>query len=388
MTDFKAFFGILKSKFFIICVYIGIFAVIMSISSNVGNGEGGIDYSAYDFDIAVIDYDNSPLSKAITSYIKENMSLIDIIETEEGMEDALFERVVEYILIIPNNYQSDILNGNNPVLESKKVPDAYGAKFAESVIRQYIDTFYIYQKQYDGLNEESISKVINMTDASVMKKTDVAVKHESISKEKENLAETFNFGAYVILACVIWVVSEVLAIFFEKNIARRSAVSPITQYQQNKSIIAYSFLCMLIAWIIIMLVCVLTLGKSMLNIQGMLMSVNMFLISLIALACGFAVSVIFQTKNARNAAANVIALGFSFISGVFVPLSMLSTEVKSIAAFLPTYWYTKANNTIAELTKFSLTKSGDVLMCFGIEMLFFITIISVGMVSKRQMQKD
>lgn len=49
------------------------------------------------------------------------MSLTDIIQTEEGMEDALFERIVEYILIIPEHYQEDLLAGKTPVMESKKV---------------------------------------------------------------------------------------------------------------------------------------------------------------------------------------------------------------------------------------------------------------------------
>lgn len=34
-----------------------------------------------------------------------------------------------------------------------------------------------------------------------------------------------------------------------------------------------------------------------------------------------------------------VSLGISFMSGVFVPLSMLGSTVKKIARFIPVYWY-------------------------------------------------
>lgn len=184
MTDFRMFLKILKSKIVIIMVYVGIFTVMMAAGINDDNNKGGISYSAYNFDIAVIDHDNSTFSKAITSYIEKNMSLTDIIQTEEGMEDALFERIVEYILIIPEHYQEDLLAGKTPVMESKKVPDAYGAKFAETVISQYVDTFYLYQNQFDSINEQTMGTVLELTNQSVEKGTDVTVKKQSISSEK------------------------------------------------------------------------------------------------------------------------------------------------------------------------------------------------------------
>ncbi len=386
--DFRMFLKILKSKIVIIIVYVGIFTIMMAASINDDNKKGGISYSAYDFNIAVIDYDNSAFSRAITSYIEKNMSLTDIIRTEEGMEDALFERIVEYILIIPEHYQEDLMAGKTPVMESKKVPDAYGAKFAETIISQYVNTFYVYQKQFESMDEHTIRTILERTDQSVEKGTDVTVKTQSISSEKKHMIVSFNFAAYTILACVIWVVGEIFSIYFEKNISRRMSVSPISPLKQNAALIVYSSVTMLIVWGISMAVNLALLGKSLWSLSGLLMTVNMFLISLIALACGFAVAAIFRSKNARNAAANVIALAFSFISGIFVPLSMLSSEVKSVAAFTPTYWYALANEKIGEINELSLHQCKDIYQIFGIELLFFVMVISVGLVSKRQGQKD
>jgi ABC-2 type transport system permease protein len=44
---------------------------------------------------------------------------------------------------------------------------------------------------------------------------------------------------------------------------------------------------------------------------------------------------------------NVVALGMSFLCGVFVPQSMMGERVLRIAHFLPAYWYVRINNLLA-----------------------------------------
>ena len=59
-----------------------------------------------------------------------------------------------------------------------------------------------------------------------------------------------------------------------------------------------------------------------------------------------------QSRGAQAAIVNVLSLGLSFISGVFVPQAMLGEPVLRIARFLPTYWYVRCNHLIekADLT--------------------------------------
>lgn len=44
-----------------------------------------------------------------------------------------------------------------------------------------------------------------------------------------------------------------------------------------------------------------------------------------------------KSRGAMSAAANVFALGTSFLSGVFVPQELLGSNVLTIASFTPTY---------------------------------------------------
>lgn len=49
----------------------------------------------------------------------------------------------------------------------------------------------------------------------------------------------------------------------------------------------------------------------------------------------------------------MIALGMSFLCGVFVPQNMLGEQVLSASKFLPAYWYVKANDMLGGMYNLS-----------------------------------
>jgi ABC-2 type transport system permease protein len=77
--------------------------------------------------------------------------------------------------------------------------------------------------------------------------------------------------------------------------------------------------------------------------------------------------------------ANVLALGMSFLCGVFVPLSVISAPVKKISQFLPVYWYEVTNELIGYNTSFTANQKFELLKGFGIQLLFVIALLSVAM---------
>lgn len=212
--SFKSFIKIFKTKIPLIAMYVGIFLMISLINTQVGSNNKSTGYVNENIKVAVIDNDNSELSKGLTTFLKENMKAVDIIETEEGMEDALFERVAEYIVIIPRNYENDLMAGKNVSLESKKVPDAYSAVYAENLINQYMTTYKTYYVQYSS--EKSIGEIINKTNDNMKSHINVEMNNNKDSGTNR-IENNFNFGAYVILACIIWGVAEVLSTFFRKT---------------------------------------------------------------------------------------------------------------------------------------------------------------------------
>lgn len=380
MVQIKTFFKIVKSLALTLGIYLGIFIGITAININMNSDEDENGYTNTKVNVAIIDHDQSALSKGLSQFLGDNAEVKKIIQTETGMEDALFQRVAEYIIIIPENYQQDLLNNKDTTLTSKEVPGAYSAVFAKNLVSQYLSTFDTYRK---SLENTDINEIIKMTNESV--KTSVDVKLTSKPKSTFNLAESsFRFGVYSLISCIILGVGEILAIFFRKEIADRINVSPLHNFKKNLIFILFSLVFTLFIWLINIIVDVFLLGSDMFTINGFMRSMNFLVLSLVAMAIGFIVSALVSSRNGRNGIANVVALGSSFICGVFVPLEFLNKSVVKIATFNPVYWYVKANEKINELTSFNSGEMNKVLQCMGIQMLFMIALLSIGLVIKKQ----
>ena len=92
---------------------------------------------------------------------------------------------------------------------------------------------------------------------------------------------------------------------------------------------------------------------NMMSYNGLLLCINALVFTISALSISYLVGLLIKSRNAQSAIANVLSLGFSFLSGVFIPQELLSDKALAIASFNPTYWYVKANNVIGTLSNFS-----------------------------------
>jgi ABC-2 type transport system permease protein len=124
--------------------------------------------------------------------------------------------------------------------------------------------------------------------------------------------------------------------------------------------------------------------ENMMSYNGLLLCINALVFTIAALSISYLVGLLLKSRDAQRAIANVLALGFSFISGVFVPQEFLSDKALTIASFTPTYWYVKANNVIGTLSSFSFNNLSDVFIYMLIELGFAMAIFSVALVVSKQ----
>jgi ABC-2 type transport system permease protein len=127
-------------------------------------------------------------------------------------------------------------------------------------------------------------------------------------------------------------------------------------------------------------------GDQMLTTNALYFCINSFVFTLTALSLSFLVGIAVKSGNAQSAAANVIALGLSFISGVFVPHELLGRNVLAMARFTPTYWYVKANDTINSLTNFNMENLSPVYESILIQLGFAVALLSVALVISKRKQ--
>ena len=70
-----------------------------------------------------------------------------------------------------------------------------------------------------------------------------------------------------------------------------------------------------------------------------------------------------------------VSLGISFMSGVFVPLSMLGSTVKKIARFIPVYWYEDLNDMLSGFKQLSKNQLNTVYTNLLLQLLFAVALI-------------
>ena len=89
-----------------------------------------------------------------------------------------------------------------------------------------------------------------------------------------------------------------------------------------------------------------------------------------------------SSKGAINGIVNVVALGSSFICGVFVPMKFLPDSVIKMAHLLPTYYYVSTNEALKTIEQFNIQTlkpliiNMAIILCFALLFIILTNIIS------------
>ena len=379
MTVFKTVWKILnKNKITVI-----IFTVMLLLFgvSNMKTSEKSMNFIASKPDVLIVNYDKDEgITKDFIKYITDNSNIVDIKTDEEKINDALFYRDVNYVIYIPENYSKDFMEGKNVELEIKSTGD-YQASLEEMLVSRYIKVAKIYQKNIT--NEDELISKINET-LSDQVQTEITSKLDT--NTISNATFYYNFASYSILACLLLVISLILSSFNDQKIKKRIIVSS-TKYKKHNKILLISNCCYsFILWLLYVVISFFILGDVMTKIQGIIYIINSLVLTICATTIAFFIGNLISSKGAINGIVNVVALGSTFICGVFVPMRWLPDSVLKMAHLLPTYYYVSTNEALKTIEQFNIQTlkplliNMAIILCFAI---FFILLTNVVLKRKR-----
>ena len=139
MTVFKTILKVLNKLKGTLILYTVVLISVTAINQTSGNNITNFEEAKPDVLIVNKDKENS-ISKGLEDYITKHAEIKKIdINDEEKINDAIFYRDVNYVIYIPENFGSDILNGKNPTLEYKSSGDEYSS-YSEMLVEKYIKT--------------------------------------------------------------------------------------------------------------------------------------------------------------------------------------------------------------------------------------------------------
>lgn len=337
MIVFKTYFKILKQYKWTVLLYTAI--LLLFGIFNMQSSQKSMSFSPEKPDISIVNHDsNADLTNHLIQYLQDHCHIVSL--DEKQIDDAIFYRDVHYVIYIPENYSQDLLAGKNPILDIQSTGD-YQASLAKMLLERYIKI----QNTLIHYNDDE-TEIINQIDKVLENETAIVVDSQLDSTQQSQIAYYFNFASYAIMACIIFIVCLIMTSFKDEWIRKRTVVAPLSYQHYNRQLLLANSLYVIVLWLFYVGVAHILLGGALLNWRGMIYAVNFLIYAICSLTIAMLLSSLLEDKNVISGIANVIALGSAFLSGVFVPASLLPDFVLKIAHVLPSYWFVSANETL------------------------------------------
>lgn len=374
MQVFNAFLKISKKTIPMALIYIGLFLVLLTffVDSNTQNNT----FEAAHLSVSVIDMDNTEESKALIDFIGQRHDLVDIENNKDAILDALYYGKTDYVLNIKEGYAEKLSNGKTDELFTNyKIPDSYTGIFVDNLVNQYVSTLSAY---IAGGNtaDEALAK----TETLLSEETEVTV--QSFSDNKSGVddypiktAYYFQFMAYIILSVLITILSSVILKINRKEIRSRTNCSCLTVTSQTAQIILGSTVVVAVIWVIFIAAALIMNGGAFTE-KFLLAVLNSLVFTIVSAGIAILIAAAAPKSNVVNVISNIVALGMSFLCGVFVDQSLLGEGVLSASRFLPAYWYVRANNMLSGMSD-EVFSFNSFMSFVGIEAIFAVALFAI-----------
>lgn len=328
--------------------------------------------------LAIVNLDaDAPLTNGFTDYLAQNADIIGISQGDEAQRDALFFRKVDSILYIPAGFAQQFLSGGSPVIEKRSVPDAPAAIYADMLAESYLNTARLYAQYGTGNQQEIASQTLN----DLSRKANVTTAtYGSAMAEQSGVTPFFNAASYAILSLLVLGVSSTLLSFRQTGRLLRTQCAPLPSSSVHLQSLLANSLYMLAVWALLTLCALTVFGRTLLSKAGMLFLLNMLTLCLVGLSMSYLIGTLIKSRSAQAAVANSLSLGMTFLSGGFVPQSLLGENVLAVARFFPSYWYVRANETLGALRLLDSSTVMPVVYCILIQLGFAAALVSLTLV--------
>lgn len=361
MTVFKTYWKIVKKNIGIIILYTVMLLVFGTM--NLKTNKNSFEYVSSKPDIIIVNNSNGIITDNLISYLKTNANVKNITD-ETDIDDAVFFRDANYVIYIPKEFENK-LESREEVNIDIKTNNSYDSYIASELLNKYLDVFSKYMNLY---NDKVLA--IQKLDNTLNKKASVVIENKTNLNSKTSLF--YNFSSYSIMAIVIYIICLVLSSFNDEKISKRTNVSGMNYKTFNNYLYISSFTFTFIIFIVYLILSFLILKNSILNINGFLYSLNMFIFFIVSFTMSILISNLVKSKGAISGVVNVISLGSAFLCGAFIPVKYMPSFALKIAHIFPTFYFIDNNEYIASLQNFDKASYEFVLKNFIIMIIFII----------------
>lgn len=382
MTVFKGYMKIVRHDLGFVLMYLGIFtflAMMMQFSaSSMPDGR----YQAEKLRLAVVDQDQSELSKALTEWLKKQHHVSMMKNDKSVMQETLYYYKEDAILQIPEGFQEKFGKADVRV----KVTQQHGN----------YNALYLEQQITDMLNRTgrfmaagySVSDSFGKADGQKAGKVTLLSVNDNHGKIP-GYGYMFRYFPYLFLAGLCYILGYVLSSFRQTEVKKRMMASPVSLIRQMAEAICSFFIVGIMLYGICVVLGIFLYGEEFINepnLQYYLL--NLLALLLVTLSIAFIIGIAAPKSTQINAITTPLSLGICFLCGVFVPLEIMNENVSRAARLLPVYWYEEVNGILIHYGDLE----GDVLrqiwQGLGIQVLFAFALAGVAVVLMKYKQQE
>ncbi|MFT3951223.1 MAG: ABC transporter permease [Oscillospiraceae bacterium] len=374
MRIYQYFFQVFRgSGLAVTIIYMCLFGVLTTFFSQSAADPTTQAFHLEGATFAVIDRDDTDLSRSLTTYLAGKATQAEIADNEKAIKDTLFFRTADLILVIPEGFTDKAAAGSAPEITSYVIPNETSGFMLKNLTDGYLRTATAYHLATGAFAFDKINADLDQTAAVTLTGTSAA------QSGNLSVSSLFNFVGYPLLALMLFAIPLVLVEFTKTDIRRRNLCAPVNVTRFYLAIFAGCVTVALGIFVFFALVALHAAGADALfTTRGVLFLLNMLLCVLVSLALGFLISFV-SKKGVIVTLANVISLGCAFVGGAFVPQSMMGDSLKTFGSFTPMFWYAKANDTLDSLNSFTAETLKGYFTALAIEFLFGVAFVAVAL---------
>ena len=271
-------------------------------------------------------------------------------QSDTNMKQAIYAGDVDAGLWIPSDVQSKL----------EKEQEVVGMEISNSLsghlIREYVNAYLRYAvalKKEGNFNPETIEKIMDqeVTVTLLSKKEMVSSQYS-----KEKFGEYyFAYSPFIYFSVFIYLFGTIFSKMKGKEVAKRIAIA----MKDERRVMLEQFLAGLTIVALIVGINLVFVGILAPEFYASSQASKILLLSTASAISAYALSflcavVIGENQYAYSAASTIFGMGLAFLSGIFVPLELVSSYGVNIAKFFPVYYVTSAaSNSSTEFSSYA-----------------------------------
>lgn len=340
--------------------------------------------------VAVVDEDGSNLSRALASWAGDRFELVETNGAQE-VQDALARSLVDCVLVLPQGFGQELLDAARTGDDLPNVQATYGADVQTGVLAAQEASQWVSLAGSAAVLEPDAGAyaVGELATQAMGQRADVATLTSADAGDVRTTAGAttyFNFSAYPIMSSVVVTVGLVLSVFSESEVRRRQGCAPVSPARLDASLLGGCLVLALGAWAWTSVLGLAVFADELSDVPAAnlaLLLVVQLAISLTPLSLAFTLSRLGLREQGLNAAGNIGGMVLTFLGGAWVPLSLMSEEVRTVAHFVPTYWVSDAVTTLLGASALTASDLARVGTDIGVATLFAVAIAALGLALSR-----